>query len=76
MANQRSRSVENKWIGQRLNEPAIDLLALAKAQGFDGAGPVYSSDELNHALKKGEAMVKEGGRFLIDARIERGYAEP
>jgi len=76
IANQRNRPVENKWIGQRLNEPAIDLVALAKAQDFEGEGPVFTSDEFKQALKVGATRVKAGARYLIDARIERGYAEP
>ncbi len=33
VARMRNRPVENKWIGQRISDPDIDLAALARAQG-------------------------------------------
>ena len=38
MARLRGRPVENKWIGQRIAEPEIDIAALARAQGAQGLG--------------------------------------
>jgi thiamine pyrophosphate-dependent acetolactate synthase large subunit-like protein len=75
MARQRSRPVENKWIGQRLQDPELDLSGLARAQGFEASGPVRSVAELRQALERGAAIVGDGGRFLIDAGIEAGYAQ-
>ena len=40
VAHERGRPVENKWIGQRIDEPDIDLAAMARAQGAVGIGPV------------------------------------
>ena len=40
MAIERSRPPQNKWIGQRLDDPAVDLVAMARAQGFTGEGPI------------------------------------
>ena len=40
VARMRNRPVENKWIGQRISDPDIDLAALARAQGALGFGPV------------------------------------
>ena len=40
VAKERARPVENKWIGQRIDEPDIDLAAMARAQGAEGIGPV------------------------------------
>ena len=40
VARMRNRPVENKWIGQRISDPDIDLAALARAQGARGFGPV------------------------------------
>jgi thiamine pyrophosphate-dependent acetolactate synthase large subunit-like protein len=75
MAKQRGRPVENKWIGQRLQDPELDLSGLARAQGFETSGPVRSVAELRAALEKGAAIVAAGGRFLVDATIEPGYAQ-
>jgi thiamine pyrophosphate-dependent acetolactate synthase large subunit-like protein len=73
VAKQRSRPIENKWIGQRLSDPDVDLVAMAKAQGFTGEGPVRSIEELRRAFERGAAIVERGGCHIIDARIEPGY---
>lgn len=73
IAKQRSRPVENKWIGQRLSDPDVDLVAMAKAQGFTGEGPVRSAEELQQAFARGAAIVERGGCHVIDAWIEPGY---
>ena len=46
VARMRNRPVENKWIGQRMTDPEIDLAALARAQGALGFGPV------THAMRR------------------------
>jgi benzoylformate decarboxylase len=72
----RDRPVENRWIGQALDEPAPDIVALAKAQGFDGEGPIETARDLAAAFERAAAAVKSGGRYVLDVHIERGYAEP
>ncbi|HET9149541.1 MAG TPA: thiamine pyrophosphate-dependent enzyme [Alphaproteobacteria bacterium] len=76
MAVVRSRPPENKWIGQRLDDPAVDLSAMARAQGLEGEGPIWDADALKAALKRGIAAVEKGKTYVIDARIDTGYAEP
>lgn len=71
----RSRPVENRWIGQRIADPEVDIVAMARAQGFDGEGPVRTAAGLREAIAKGAEIVRAGGRYLIDARIEPGYVE-
>ncbi|HEX9572149.1 MAG TPA: thiamine pyrophosphate-binding protein, partial [Burkholderiales bacterium] len=39
VAKERSRPVENRWIGQRISGPDIDLAMMARAQGAEGIGP-------------------------------------
>ena len=36
VARMRNRPVENKWIGQRISDPDIDLAQMARAQGAQG----------------------------------------
>ena len=50
MARQRGRPVENRWIGQRIDEPAIDFAALARSQGVAATGPVERFGDLAGAL--------------------------
>jgi benzoylformate decarboxylase len=76
MALVRGRPVENKWIGQRLDDPAVDLSAMARAQGLGGEGPVWKIEELPAALERGLKAVEDGKAYVIDVRIDPGYAEP
>ena len=74
VARERGRPVENKWIGQRI-EPALDIPAIARAQGFKASSPVTNEDDLRKALAEAAAEVQAGGRRLIDVSIEGGYEE-
>src|SRR5215468_6608853 len=57
MAKWRQRPVENKGIGIRIEEPAPDLAAIARALSVDGFGPVTEPDQLGPALDKAIAIV-------------------
>ena len=46
MARARNRPVENKWIGQRMSDPEVDLAAMGRAQGAVGFGPVTKPGDL------------------------------
>jgi thiamine pyrophosphate-dependent acetolactate synthase large subunit-like protein len=74
VAIQRGRPVENKGIGQKLDNPAVDLCQIAAAQGFQTHAPVSSVAELQAALQAAEAVVAAGGRYFIDAHVIPGYA--
>ena len=39
VARMRNRPVENRWVGQRISEPDIDIAAIARAQGRAGLRP-------------------------------------
>ena len=43
VARMRDRPVENKWIGQRMADPEIDIAAMGRAQGAVGFGPITST---------------------------------
>jgi thiamine pyrophosphate-dependent acetolactate synthase large subunit-like protein len=70
----RERPVENKWVGQRLETPEIDIAAMARAQGAQAWGPVGTRSELEHALNEAIAAVRAGKVAVIDARVGREYA--
>jgi thiamine pyrophosphate-dependent acetolactate synthase large subunit-like protein len=74
VARMRNRPVENRWIGQRISDPDIDLAAMARAQGAKGFGPVSSESELVAALKSALAAVDGGDVAVVDVRVEPGYA--
>ena len=75
VAQMRDRPPQNRWIGQRIDEPRVDLVAMARAQGFEAEAPVSTAGALAKALKKGADIVAKGGRYFIDSVIEPGYAE-
>ena len=73
MARMRARPVENKWIGQRMADPEIDIAAMGRAQGAVGFGPITKSADLVAALEKAIAAVDAGGVAVVDVRVEPGY---
>ncbi|MDB5593125.1 MAG: Benzoylformate decarboxylase, partial [Hyphomicrobiales bacterium] len=72
MAVVRGRPIENKFVGQQMNDPPVDLVGLARAQGVEGEGPLETSGELAAALLRGEAVVRAGRPYVIDARVDVG----
>jgi thiamine pyrophosphate-dependent acetolactate synthase large subunit-like protein len=73
MARARNRPVENKWIGQRMSEPDVDLAAMGRAQGAVGFGPVTKAADLPSILEKAIAEVDAGKVAVVDVRVEPGY---
>ena len=73
MARQRGRPVENKWIGQRIADPDIDIAALARAQGAQGFGPISEGTRLIPTFEAAIAAVDAGAVAVVDVRVEPGY---
>jgi thiamine pyrophosphate-dependent acetolactate synthase large subunit-like protein len=73
MAIRRGRPKENRWIGQRIGDPDIDLAAIGRAQGALGIGPVERPEDLLPSLARGIAHVQAGGVCVIDLRVQPGY---
>jgi thiamine pyrophosphate-dependent acetolactate synthase large subunit-like protein len=73
VARMRARPVENKWIGQRIDDPDIDLAAMGRAQGAVGFGPVTRTGGLEAVLSEAIAAVEDGRVAVVDARVEPGY---
>lgn len=74
VARERRRSVENKWIGQRI-DPVVDNASIARAQGFEAFGPLEGEAAVREALEKAVAIVKSGGRVLLDVVVKGGYGD-
>jgi thiamine pyrophosphate-dependent acetolactate synthase large subunit-like protein len=74
VARMRNRPVENRWVGQRISEPDIDLASMARAQGALGFGPVASIAELEATFAKAIAAVEDGAVAVVDVRVEPGYS--
>ena len=73
MALLRNRPVDNKWIGQKMLDPEIDLAGLARAQGARGFGPITRTEDLAATFAEAVAAVENGEVAVVDVRIEPGY---
>jgi thiamine pyrophosphate-dependent acetolactate synthase large subunit-like protein len=76
VARERGRPLENKWIGMRIDDPAVDLVALAKSQGCEAAGPVARVADLPAALDTALRAAATGSSYLLDVSVVPGYAAP
>jgi thiamine pyrophosphate-dependent acetolactate synthase large subunit-like protein len=74
VARMRNRPVENRWIGQRIADPEIDLAQLARAQGAVGFGPITDGAELAGAFSGAIEAVDGGSVAVVDVRVAPGYA--
>jgi thiamine pyrophosphate-dependent acetolactate synthase large subunit-like protein len=73
VAKERGRPVENKWIGQRIDEPDIDLAMMARSQGAVGIGPVRDLGALKDSIRQAIDHVKGGAVCVVDVRVMPGY---
>ncbi len=73
VARIRGRPVENRWVGQKISEPDIDLAAMARAQGATAFGPVTAISEMAGVFEKAIAAVEGGALAVVDVRVEPGY---
>ncbi len=73
VAKERGRPIENKWIGQRISEPDIDIAQMARSMGAEGLGPVRRKQDLAAAIAQGLALVRAGKVCVIDANVAPGY---
>jgi len=73
MARLRGRPVENRWIGQRMDEPAIDLAAMARAQGATGIGPITQASQLEAVLRDAVARTRAGEVVLVEVAVAAEY---
>ena len=60
----------NRYTGMILDNPLIDFVGLAKAEGCDGIRVERSAD-LRPALKRGIEATRSGTPFLIDVEVAR-----
>jgi acetolactate synthase-1/2/3 large subunit len=69
VARHRGRPVANKWIGQRIAEPDIDLAGMARSMGALGIGPASTPQQLDEALAQGLRAVRQDRVGVIDVRL-------
>jgi len=74
VAKIRQRPEENAWVGQRIEDPAPDMAAIAKGFGLDGSGPIEKLEDLPKALETAFKAVKAGKPYVLDVVTKREYA--
>jgi thiamine pyrophosphate-dependent acetolactate synthase large subunit-like protein len=74
VAKTRVRPVENRWIGQRVADPEVDMAQIARAQGAAGFGPVTTEEQMEKAFREAIDVVEKGGVAVVDVRVKVGYA--
>lgn len=68
VARTRGRPVEDARIGNRIDAPAVDFVALGRAYGLHVEGPVVDPVDLPAALGRAVAAVDAGGPALVEVR--------
>lgn len=66
MAALHGRRPDQAWIGNIIDNPAIDYAKLAQSMGVWAEGPITDPSALGPALKRAVEQVKRGGPALID----------
>ena len=72
VARRRNRPVGNRWIGQRIADPEVDIAGLCNSYGGVGIGPVKTAKELEAAIAKGVEALKAGKVCVIDCHVNPG----
>ncbi len=70
VAVRRDRPAENRWIGQRISDPDVDIAGLAHSHGLTGHGPVVSRADLEAVLARAVADAQAGGSVVVDVWVE------
>ncbi len=72
VARERGRPVERRWIGQRIDAPAVDVAAHARSLGATGYGPIRTAGAFRDTVAQAVAAVRAGGVAVIDALVAGG----
>jgi thiamine pyrophosphate-dependent acetolactate synthase large subunit-like protein len=70
IARVRRRPVENRWLGQRMDDPPVDFAALARSLGVEAFGPVLSPGDLAGVYAEAVRTLQRGEPVLVDVRID------
>ena len=65
VARTRGRSVENRVVGIRIENPEVDFASMAKAFGVYGEGPIERPEDLKPALERAARVVTEERRCAL-----------
>jgi acetolactate synthase I/II/III large subunit len=69
VARARGRPTQNRWIGQKIQDPNIDLVAMSRAQGARAFGPIETVDKLATAFNEAITAVEAGEVVVVEVLI-------
>jgi thiamine pyrophosphate-dependent acetolactate synthase large subunit-like protein len=70
VARERNRPVANRWIGQQIDNPAVNIAGLARDFGIEAGGPIEKARDLHAALERGLTAVAAGKPYLVDVLVD------
>jgi thiamine pyrophosphate-dependent acetolactate synthase large subunit-like protein len=70
VALSRGRPVENRWVGQRLDDPAPDVAGMARSLGLEGHGPVTDPGDLPAVLRRAADAAWAGATVVVDVVVD------
>lgn len=73
VARERGRPLENRWTGQRIDDPPVDLVAMARAQGAHAFGPVADAADLPAVLAQAVEATAAGAVCFVAVAVEAEY---
>lgn len=71
VARRRGRPVENRWVGQRMEDPEVSFAGLARDMGVESFGPVRDPSDLADAYRRAVEVLDSGQPALVDVHIAR-----
>ena len=66
MASLHKRRVDTAWVGNIIDNPAIDFAQLARSHGVWAEGPISDAKQIGPALQRALKVVKSGAPALVD----------
>jgi len=66
MASLHKRRVDTAWVGNIIDNPAIDFAQLARSHGVWAEGPISDPGQIGAALQRALKIVKSGAPALVD----------
>ena len=73
VARDRKRPLENKWIGQQIAGPSVDIEGMARAQGALTFGQVVDAADLIGTLADAIAKTQQGAVCVVDVLVTAEY---
>mgnify|MGYP001342187355 FL=1 len=61
--------MERRTIGMSIDDPPVDLVALARSYGLTAMGPVLKIEDLAEALAEAFAAAEAGEIVLLDVSV-------